>query len=231
MASWMWSWEQFLDYNTYKSKISSIWNEIWDKIDDLNIENKNEDIELGEKDDVVLDVDDKVELEINETSKTVVEDKVSTQKWQTIKAFPKSVKFVKFPELNEKNKSDEIGQLIWYSKADLLWVINEFIERNLDDYTDILVTVEYDDSEDPQRVILEAKPKSSWSWHWVYFLWPIDELLEKSEWEMIEKSVDEDALNDSNNEVQAIQTVKRTNLNWLTQKDQQEAEEIFSILF
>jgi hypothetical protein len=41
-------------------------------------------------------------------------------------------------------------------------VINKYIEENLDDNTDILVTVEYeDDGDKPQRVILETRPKTT----------------------------------------------------------------------
>ena len=154
---------------------------------------------------------------------------------QTIKSFPKSVKFVKFPKLKEETNPEVIWQLTWYSKSDLLWVINKYIEENLDDYTDILVTVEYEDNNDvPQRIILETQSKSVWDWHSVYFVWSVDELLEKSDWEKVDNSVTSAsaAVNSSNNYAQNnVQSAKKTTSNKLTQKDQQEAEEIFSILF
>ena len=62
----------------------------------------------------------------------------------------------------------------------------------------------------------------------------IDELLEKSEWKEENKKEIEDDLSakNSSNQVQTtVQSVKKTASNKLTQKDQQEAEEIFSILF
>jgi hypothetical protein len=38
-------------------------------------------------------------------------------------------------------------------------IINKYIEKNLDDDTDILVTVEYDDeTKNPQKIILQTQP-------------------------------------------------------------------------
>lgn len=162
MSGWMWSTKEFLDYDSYKSKISSIWDSIWDKVESLGdgIEN------LGDKIDIDVEFEDgKKDTEQN--SEKVDEEKTQESVWkQIIKSFPKPVKFTEFPEVKEKseqgNKSENIWNLTWYSKSDLLWVINKYIERNLDDDTEILVTVEYeDDSTDPQKIILQTQPISS----------------------------------------------------------------------
>ena len=161
---------EFLDYDKYKIDISSIGDKIWDKIGlgdgeiDLNLRDKNN-VETGEK----LGE----ESEIYKEESTGKDERDGDSKLvgkQTIKSFPKSMKFFEFPELKENNKQenilpeDEIGdiwELNWYSKADLIWVINKYIEKNLDDDTDILVTVEYeDDSADPQKIILQTQSRS-----------------------------------------------------------------------
>ena len=230
MASWMWSSEKYLDYDNYKLDISSIGDDIWDKIDLLNGDDENEDLDSEEKADISID---KTEIDEEDNNEKIAKGS-SSLKWQTIKSFPRSVKFVKFPELQKKDNSEIIWQLTWYSKSDLLWVINKYVEKNLDDDTDILVTVEYeDDSKSIQRIILETQPKSKWNWYSVYFLWVVDELLEEYEWEKKDEvSSSGTDIKKSNNKTEVkTPTVKKTYSNKLSQKDQQEAEEIFSILF
>ena len=233
MASRMWSSEKFLDYDSYKLDISSIGDKIWDKLDSLDDGDEVNDLDSEEEIDVDLDYEDvDVDEKENEEDSSIDDD--ASLKGQTIKSFPKSVKFVKFPEIKEETNSEIIWQLTWYSKSDLLWVINKYIEENLDDYTDILVTVEYEDDNDtPQRIILETQSKTKWNWNSVYFLWSADELLESVELEKNDgKSSDDVVIKNSNNQTQtAVQSVKKTTSNKLSQKDQQEAEEIFSILF
>ena len=129
----------------------------------------------------------------------------------------------------KENKSEVIWQLTWYSKSDLLWVINRYIEKNLDDDVDILVTVEYeDDSNNPKKIILETQPKSKWNIHSASVSWlSLDELLLWAEWEKVSNTKSSDVVV----ETPSQQPVKNITSNKLTQKDQQEAEEIFSILF
>jgi hypothetical protein len=163
MAGWMWSTKEFLDYDSYKSKISSIWDSIWDKVESLGdgIEN------LGDKIDVDIedksDENDKIEKESNEKNIEKDEVEASDKDWKTIRSFAKntSLNFIdmKSLEVETSNQEDE-NILTWYSKSDLFWIINTYLEKNLDDDTDILVTVEYeDDSNDPQKIILQTQPK------------------------------------------------------------------------
>ena len=240
VTSWISSGKEFLDYDSYKSKITSIWDSIWDKVESLG--DRVEDFNLKDEIDIDIKYDEKEEKEEKnekKDSENVVKDEDSSHsEKQTIKSFPKSIKFVEFPSLNGKNKhenkSEIIWQLTWYSKSDLLWVINKYIEENLDDDTDILVTVEYeDDSNDPQRIILETQSKIAWNTHSVYFSWLwLNELLLWSEWERVsDASSSDESVKTSNNQVQNNIQVNKTTSNKLTQKDQQEAEEIFSILF
>ena len=155
------SGSQFLDYDTYKSNISSIWDEIWDKIE-LDDEDENnlelDDVDLDEsKVDVEKDEEDTVETNVTENEGDIISQSGDRR---AIKAFPRSIKFVEFSQVAEKNVSKVDWNLEWYSKSDLLLVISKYIEENLDDDTDILVTVEYEDDWDkPQRVILEPRPK------------------------------------------------------------------------
>ena len=60
----------------------------------------------------------------------------------------------------KNTQSHSNGTISWYSKSDILWIINWYIEKNLDDDTDILVTVEYEeDYNDPQKITLETQPR------------------------------------------------------------------------
>ena len=252
MAGWMWSTKEYLDYNAYKSKISSIWDNIWDSISD-NIWDKinlgwNTEIEgLDFENELDMDVnyyDDKNDIEVTET-----ENNNDNSKAQSIKAFPKSVKFIDVPQLDvEKksgNKSDNLLPLTWYSKSDLIWIINKYIEKNLDDDTDILVTVEYeDDSSDPQKIILQTQKKPIWEKHSATVSWDLlDKIFSEVHWEdadnneidvdEIEKKLDENVtIDDSNNQVNNVdKSVKETISTKLTKEEQDEAEEILNLLF
>ncbi len=246
MAGWMWSTKEYLDYNTYKSKISSIWDSIWDTVDNIwdSVDNVGDKIDLG-GDSIGSELDfgsdiDTSSYDEKDQKEIKKSDKVDSDK-QTIKAFPKSVKFVDIPRLDEwnknENKSDNAWALTWYSKSDLIWVINKYIEKNLDDDTDILVTVEYeDDSSDPQKIILQTQKKSTLE---IKSDTVSSDLLNKifdevysNEPESDEVSLDEDIVEDSNNQVKnTAQPVKKATSTSLTQKEKEEAEEIFWILF
>ena len=160
----MWSAEEFLDYDSYKTKISYIWDSIWDKVESLGdgIEN------IGDKIDIDVDITDNSDI-IDTVEKDEVKDietdevEKSDKNWKTIRSFAKntSLNFIdmKSLEVETSNQEDE-NILTWYSKSDLFWIINTYLEKNLDDDTDILVTVEYeDDSNDPQKIILQTQPK------------------------------------------------------------------------
>ncbi len=243
MAGWMWSGKEFLDYDNYKSKISAIWDNIWDTISDsiwdkINLD-ENSEVDLGFDDDVDSDI---TSYDDNWNEKEIVEidDASNNSEGQTIKSFPKSLKFVEIPQLNQKNKkvnkSDNAWPLTWYSKTDLLWVINKYIEKNLDDDTDILVTVEYeDDSGDPQKIILQTQSKSGDLLSNSGDL--LNDIFENTHWSyadnMVLSSTGNDKLDEEKNVIPSKQTQssKKIVSTKLTQKEQKEAEEIFSILF
>lgn len=243
MAGWMWSTKEFLDYDNYKSKISSIWDEIWDTISDT-IGNAWDKIDLGNNYEIGdSDLDDETSVNVEsydygEEENVQKAGKSDSSKKQTIKSFPKSVSFVEIPQLKEEKKSDNLWPLTWYSKSDLIWVINKYIEENLDDNTDILVTVEYeDDSSNPQKIILQTQPKSVWEKYSSDgasdLLNEIFNEIEWKEFENIEDSLDEDIVAEgSNNQVKNNeQSVKKTTSTRLTQEEQKDAEEIFDLLF
>lgn len=157
----------------------------------------------------------------------------------------------------------------WYSKSDLLWIINSYIETHLDDDTDILVTVEHNgDKSDPEKIILQPYPKNNnqhWSAITSFILRKLTNKLlhwKKSETpkNMNPLSVDDSSpdlsihnedekdviieepipqianLENLEPEKQATPTASNINSaikshNTISQKEQQEAEELFSILF
>jgi len=167
MAGWMWSTKEFLDYDSYKSKISSIWDSIWDKVESLGdgIENLEEKIDINVDIEDNSDMNSKVEEknEVKDTEIVDTKEEKSDKNWKTIRSFAKntSLDFVDVKSVEiETSRQQDNDILTWYSKSDLFWIINTYLEKNLDDDTDILVTVEYeDDSNDPQKIILQTQPK------------------------------------------------------------------------
>ena len=166
MAGWMWSTKEFLDYDSYKSKISSIWDSIGDKVESLGdgIEN------LGGKIDIDVDIEDNSDMnskveeknEVKDTEIVDTKEEKSDKNWKTIRSFAKntSLDFVDVKSVETETSSQQDNILTWYSKSDLFWIIDNYIEKNLDDDTDILVTVEYeDDSNDPQKIILQTQSR------------------------------------------------------------------------
>jgi len=203
---------------------------IWDKIE-LNIGDENsEDIQISDTD---KNIENEVEVkqedvgsEEENNNPKVEEVGADSDKAEVIKSFPKSVNFVELPGIKGKSKSETDNILTWYSKSDLLRIINKYIEKNLDDDTDILVTVEYDDeTKDPQKIILQTQPITHSSANWLSTI-DINEDMSslddnKSQWEnedKIEKKSD-------------IQTQKKNTQTKLTQKDIQDAQEVISALF
>lgn len=241
----MWSTREFLDYDNYKSKISSIWDKIWDTVDGIwdTVDSIWDKIDLGGDSEIGdLDFDDELDTSIKsyDNDEDTVErvENSDNSKNKTIKSFPKSVRFIEIPQLKERNESVDSWLLTWYSKSDLIWVINKYIEKNLNDDTDILVTVEYEeDSSDPQKIILQTQQKSEWEVHSADdasdLLNKIFNEIEWEESENIEVSLDEDVVTeDSNNQVKSnTQPVRKTTSTRLTQQEQEDAEELLNILF
>ena len=109
MAGWMWSTKEFLDYDSYKSKISSIWDSIGDKVESLGdgIENMGDKIDIdvtSSENEKEIEIKDKGEVEKN----TEKEDSSQTSDEQTIKSFPKSVDFVWISDIKWKNVYDDV---------------------------------------------------------------------------------------------------------------------------
>lgn len=252
MASRMWSGKEYLDYNTYKSKISSIWDDIsdsiWDKIDDIwdkiDLSIEDEDIEDFDLEDVGIDVDYDDEEDDFDEEYLSENDEKSTKNTgkNVIKAFPKAIRFVEIPEMKQEAEHSHVWVLSWYSRTDLLWVINRYLEKNLDDDTDVLVTVEYDeDSADPQKIILQTQSKKEHSVVDSDNL--MEELFSDSERKVPEniQIIPAESTSSEQGKAQTVQkqgsvqkqaqTTRKTTSTSLTQKEQKEAEEIFWILF
>ena len=99
----------------------------------------------------------------------------------------------------------------------MIW---NYIQNNLDDNNDILVTIEYSDDNDPEKIILKTYPKSSNNSH------------SSSDSSKSETSV---VVADKKPEPAPTKTSKasssKSSSNWLSQKDMRDAEELFSVLF
>ena len=201
----------FLDYDSYKLDISSVGTKIdfWDDSEDIDNTDVDIIVETEEEDENDVEV-----ISIEEKNQTIE----NTAEWQTIKSFPRVVNFIKIPSLKKEEKQEKYENVsTWHSKWDLLWIINKYIERNLDDDTDILVTVEYEkESWDPEKIILETQSKPT---------------VKISEPVKIEKSLVEEKVEQKAEQPKKVnKTQQNKTSNWLTQKEIRETQEIFSIL-
>ena len=214
VSSWISSGKEFLDYDSYKLNIPSV-SDI-----DLNIDSDWDFLDYDM--DVVDDFDEDEEKSKVEDNEFVDAEKWKSDKsWKTIRSFANntSLSFINIESLNTQSYTQKDWNIFeWYSKTDLLWIINSYIEKNLDDDTDILVTVEYeDDNKDPQKIILQTQEKKVDSVSHSVSLGVVEAESEKNNQELEIKKVDN------------VQQSKSSNK--LTQKEIKETEELFSILF
>lgn len=225
VVSWISDKKEFLDYDGYKLNISDVWAKI-------SSENNSETV----RDSGNESVDNNVQNESKE--KKVSDD-------DTWKDYSWGSKFSN----NDSEKKESTNIIPWYSKDDLLGIVTKYVENNLDDDTDILVTIEYeDDVTNPDKIILRTQTKAENDLHFVsiprlsiknVFNW-----LQKAKTQMITVvswNIDEVKLEGVKVEESKIVTEKKNvnpsvssnkvTPNWLSQNDVREAEELFWILF
>lgn len=230
--SWI-SDKAFINYDAYRLDISSVWA-VWEE------ENNETDIDRVRN--------------VTSSSRDASTRVTPNKKWNkenswdnTIQSFANleptitGLSWLKNPILDK----NEI--VTWYSKTDVLGIIGKYIESNLDDDTDILVTVEYeDDYNNPNKIVLQTQRKTGWKFHFVSIprlsvkkvlswlrnsksktvkvvTWETEKLGED-----IEKSQEKRTDFVENEEKNSI---TNKTYNWLTQSEIRETEEIFSILF
>lgn len=233
ITSWV-SNQTFLDYDSYKRDISSVWAKIDDAIDSNVVTHIVEDKDKWS--------DKGVKNEVKEESK---KDKKKDNKVDNVQpVIEKSTK-----KTNSKNE--------WYSSDEVLAVINKYVKENLDDDTDILVRIDYDDNDSPERIMLQTQKKgsdvhyvsiprlsiknvSNWLQHSKSsIVTVISWNNEKSEEKTVVKAVENVADNVTEKavvkEVTQAQTTSKSeeikSYNGLTQSEMREAEQIFWILF
>ena len=168
VTSWF-SSQTFLDYDSYKLELPTIeWlkesmienkDDVINRFNDDNGENLEIDKQGGEDlgkwydfDGGIDDPNNKQEVESQNSGKWI-------KNMDKIERFPEAsiMKFIKIPTIDGKVNNKFLS---WYSKGDLLWIIDKYIDENLDDDVDILVTVEYEENDDnPDRIILQTQPK------------------------------------------------------------------------
>ena len=143
VTSWISDKKEFLDYDSYKLNLSDVWAKIKWNEDTSSV--RNSDVKEEEN---VQKSDDKKE---NNTEEKVEE--------KTIQSF--SGLAPQFVEVQQPVNKPVSKDTVWYSKTDLVWIIGKYVEKNLNDDTDILVTVEYTkDVSNPDKIILETQEKS-----------------------------------------------------------------------
>ena len=219
-----------MDYDGYKLNIPDVWAKI-------SSENNSETVRGSGNE----SVDNNVQNESKE--KKVSDD-------DTWKDYSWGSKFSNNDfSNNDSEKKESTNVIPWYSKDDLLGIVTKYVENNLDDDTDILVTIEYeDDVTNPDKIILRTQTKAENDLHFVsiprlsiknVFNW-----LQKAKTQMITVvswNIDEVKLEGVKVEESKIVTEKKNvnpsvssnkvTPNWLSQNDVREAEELFWILF
>jgi len=148
--------QNFIDYENYKLNLSKELDDIIpDSGDEKDIKNSD-----NEK---IKNTGDEVKLEDGSNSKNDeldVKENDNLNGKPIIKSFPTFTKLPDIKNLVKDSQPQSNETLSWFSKSDVLWIINWYIEKNLDDDTDILVTVEYEeDYNDPQKITLQTQPR------------------------------------------------------------------------
>ena len=239
MSSWI-SDKAFIDYDSYRLDISSVWA-IWEDDD-----NNNAGVDSVRK--------------VTQSDKNVNNDEVLSDKWdekdlkdKTVQSFAGITPTILELDWLKNSNLDKNEVVTWYSKMDVLWIIGKYIENNLDDDTDILVTIEYEnDYNNPNKIVLQTQGKNWWKFHFVSIprlsvkkvlnwlrnskietvkvvTWETEKLQEDTE-ESQEKSTSLEK-RDVNKFTSNNTTYNNTTYNGLTQNEIREAEEMFSILF
>ena len=142
VTSWISDKKEFLDYDSYKLNLSDVWAKIKWEEDTSSVRNSD--------------------VEVKEDTQKSEEKKEEKSEEKTIQSF--SGLEPQFVEVQQPTKKPISKDTVdnWYSKTDLIWIVGKYIENNLDDDTDILVTVQYTkDASDPDKIILETQPKQS----------------------------------------------------------------------
>ena len=215
-----------MDYDTYKLDMSSVWVKL-DWADDVNSVRDSGDSVNVEEDNQVIN---------------------SANEGDAVKPSSVEVKTSNNTLDNHNKSKDSNKDFEWYSKDDLIWIIAKYVEDNLDDDTDIIVTVEYEKDEfDPDKIILQTQSKSQSDVHFVslprlsvkkVFNW-----LQRTKTQtvtIVSWNEDNAIINTDNSDAVVIQwkrtddtavSVDKKTSNGLTQSEVREAEEIFWILF
>ena len=141
VTSWISDKKEFLDYDSYKLNLSDVWAKIKWNDDTTSVRNSD----------------------VKEEENVQKSDEKKEEKWEekTIQSFSGlTPQFVDVQQPAKKPVSKDVSDA-WYSKTDLIGIIWKYVENNLDDDTDILVTVEYSkDVSNPDKIILETQAKS-----------------------------------------------------------------------
>lgn len=239
VVSWF-SNQTFVDYESYKW-LKDVDLSVWDKIDlDLEVEESNESDKVKkEETSKKSKKQEKKQEKLEEKSDSKSNEKVEEGE-QVANSFISPFSKIDFATsaLSWKEQSPSVNESNQVSDEEIMKALEEYLWKNLDEDTDILVTVEYPDGgERPEKIILQTQDKTHSS--------AVKRVVRKSwflmsRWVRIIDEENEDAGIDSWEIVEIPAQVKEvpTNIsvtptktyNGLTQKEVRETEELFSIL-
>lgn len=209
VSSWL-SEKRFLNYEEYKNtKVVDLWEE---NIDSADEETKSE---LKEED--VTEQNEEPTLSDNIDKKEQIVQEEFEQQDKSLSSLMDNIKFVDLDGvISWKMETQE--SWLWYSRSELLTIISDYIQHNLDDESDIVVTVQYNEKDEVEKIILKKQDKS-WQQHYSSFSWDfaIDEYKE--------------SISQNDTSLSSVKLEWNRHSKALSQKDIRDAEEIFSILF
>lgn len=186
LVSWF-SNKSFVDYDSYKLNISKIWSKDKSDWEDIELDSNldvdiNSDIDLNPDIDTDMNLDldndytesykenssekkNNTDVEIININESMKVNKNNNSNKNVAKSF-RNISPLKFVNMKDKiwnetevNENEVNEDVSWYSKSDLLWIISTYIENNLTDDTEILVTIEYSETGEADKIILKTQPK------------------------------------------------------------------------
>ena len=197
-------------HKEYKNtKVVDLWEE---NIDSADEETKSE---LKEED--VTEQNEEPTLSDNIDKKEQIVQEEFEQQDKSLSSLMDNIKFVDLDGvISWKMETQE--SWLWYSRSELLTIISDYIQHNLDDESDIVVTVQYNEKDEVEKIILKKQDKS-WQQHYSSFSWDfaIDEYKE--------------SISQNDTSLSSVKLEWNRHSKALSQKDIRDAEEIFSILF
>lgn len=144
--------QTFLDYDNYKLKFSDDDSKDTRKSGKKVID-KSDENDVEAEDEVIVEKIEKTEKK-EELVRDESEEDLSAQAFSDTSS-------IRFSDILNSKSNDDLGEAM-YSQKEVWGVITQYVEENLDDDNEILVTVTYDEkSKSPEKIVLQPQKEHS----------------------------------------------------------------------